>query len=441
MSILPFMAFLMGPSLLGAFVLGFVKDHYAQRVGVAFSIMTFVMSLTMTASVDNLSLPFVLLTTSVIPLSMMIRGPQKPLYYSLFLLLESLLLGAFTSVNLLSFYVFFEASVVPLFFLMGLWGGAGRLEAALKFFLYTAAGSLLMLMGLLILYHYQGTFDLKILQMIHFPLEIEKCLWILFFLAFSIKMPLWPLHTWLPDAHSEASTGVSMVLAGIVLKLGGYGMVRYLIPLFPTASHLYAPVVFALSSAGLIVMAVVAFRQTDMKRLVAYLSIAHMAIVTFGIFSHHPHGITGAVVQMISHGLTSSALFLLVGILYQSYGTYAITAYKGLLKTHARWSILFILVGLSAMGFPLTSGFVGEFLVVLGLFNTYPLWASVAAVSFLLNGIVMIFLWHRILFGVATEEEKPEILHWNEGIILGALILTIFVLGVKPGLIGGLGVL
>lgn len=391
--------------------------------------------------VDGLSLPFVLLTTSLVPITLL-SSWQSPLagshlYVALILILEGLLLGAFMSLNLVIFYVFFEATLVPLFLLVGLWGGVGRLQAAFKLLLYTAAGSLLMLLGILVLYHVQGSFDWTVLVEHTLPLEGQKWLWWAFFLAFAVKTPMVPLHTWLPEAHVSAPTGVSMLLAGVLLKLGGYGFLRHMVPLFPDASALYAPVVFYLSAGGLILISLVAFAQKNMKSLIAYASIAHMAVVTFGAFSHDSYGVIGAGFQMISHGLVSAALFLSVGILYRLYGSLEIKSYSGLFRKETLWSLLFFMACLGAIGLPGTSGFVGEFLVILGLAHHHMGWAAVVASGFVLSAAYMLTLVARVLFGVAKAPEKAEAKtanHYEMG-ALALLVVAILILGVRPGVV------
>jgi NADH-quinone oxidoreductase subunit M len=449
----PFITVLLLLPLLGAGVLCFVKEGKALWIGVGAAIATFFFACTMVflpqnflesyspfyhVGMDGLSLSFVLLTTFLTPLAMLMKPTHHiRLYLWLFLVLESFLLAAFTALNLVMFYVFFEAVLVPMFFLMGFFGGKNRIHATFKFFMYTAAGSVFMLVGILVLYHYQGSFDLTLLKGRTLPLSVEKYLWFSFFLAFAVKTPLWPVHTWLPDAHVEAPTGASMILAGVLLKLGGYGFLRYMIPLFPTASALYAPVVFGLSACGLILMSLVAFAQSDMKRLVAYLSISHMAVAIFGVFSFEPHAMMGGVFQMVSHGLTSAALFLAVGVLHRAYGTYTIGDYSGLFKALPRWSLLFFLICLSAIGFPLTSGFLGEFLVILGLGMHLEFWTIIVALGFVLSAAVVLWLLARILFGceklpVLKGEGVPNTL---ETVVLILLILAIFVLGIQPNLL------
>jgi NADH-quinone oxidoreductase subunit M len=456
----PFITLLLLLPLLGAVSLCFVKEERALWVGVGAAIAALFLAVGMAAipenftesrglfyhvGMDGLSLSFVLLTTFLTPLAMLMKPTHHVrLYLGLFLVLESFLLAAFTALNLVMFYVSFEAVLVPMFFLIGFWGGKNRLPATFKFFLYTAAGSVFMFVGILVLYHYHGSFDLAFLKGRTLPLPVEKWLWVSFFLAFAVKTPLWPLHTWLPDAHVEAPTGASMMLAGVLLKLGGYGFLRYMMPLFPTTSALYAPVVFGLSACGLILMSLIAFAQSDMKRMVAYLSVSHMAVVTFGVFSFESYAVMGGIFQMISHGLTSAALFLAVGILHRAYGTYSIGSYGGLFKALPRWSFLFFLICLSAIGIPLTSGFVGEFLVILGLGDHHGWWAAVVALSFILSAAVVLWLIARILFGyeklpVLKGEGVPNPM---ETLALILLILAIFVLGIQPNLliqlVGGL---
>ena len=389
--------------------------------------------------VDGLSLPFVLLTTFLTPLCCLVGWrdplPHARLYMGCFLLLETFLLGAFLSLNLFVFYIFFEGTLIPLFFLIGIWGGTDRFGATLQFFFYMAAGSLVLMAGLIVLFEVNGAFDLPLLLQKSRSLPVEKLLWVLLFGSFAIKLPLWPFHTWLPRAHGEAPTAVSMILAGVVLKLAGYGFLRYLLPLFPQASALYAPIVFSLSGIGIIILSLVAWAQKDMKRLLAYSSVAHMAIVNFGIFTGTGLGMKGAVFQMISHGLTSAALFLLVGYLYRQYETYHVHRYAGLFQAMPLWSCMFWGAGFAALGVPFTSGFVGEFLVIWDLLGSHPFWAIMAISGLLLGVVYMGTLWARILFGRSKNGEfdgGDNNLGVEYGGVCWVLLSVILFLGLYP---------
>lgn len=464
----PFIFMIILLPLIGALFLSFISERMdqsnAKTVALWCSLGTFLLSLLMllffdgsqgmqfkedkslfflhgvvySVGVDGLSFPFVLLTTFLVPICILMNWKnsltETRLYMALLLFLESFLLLAFTARNLLMFYVFFEAILVPMFFLIGIWGGPGRIHATFKFFLYTAAGSILMLVGILALYALCGSFDMDVLVGKTLSLGAEKWLWWSFFLAFAVKTPMWPVHTWLPSAHVEAPTGASMLLAGVLLKLGGYGFLRFMLPLFPTASVIYGPVVFGLSAAALVLASLVAFGQKDMKRLIAYASIAHMAVVTFGVFSGTEHGLMGALFQMISHGLTSASLFLCVGILYRLYGTYDIQAYGGLFKAMPLWSFLFFVTCLSAIGFPGTSGFVGEVLVILGLMNNHAPWAGVVALGFVLSAAYVLWLCARVLFGKVKVPTGRDVDQANrfERAALAILVVGIVILGLRP---------
>lgn len=428
--------------ILTLFMIGFFERNQEIQFLEIYSIVPS-LNIVYKVGVDGISFPFLVLTAFLTPLCLLVTWQQSlpygRFYMACFLVLESFLMGAFSSLNLFLFYVFFEGSLIPLFFLIGLWGGRDRIQAVFQFFLYTIVGSFLLLGGIILLFHWQGAFDLATLSKKPINDIHEKILWWFFFGAFAIKLPLWPFHTWLPKAHGEAPTAVSMMLAGVVLKLAGYAFLRYLIPLFPNASALYTPYVMGLSGVGMIILSLVAFAQKDIKRLIAYASVSHMALVTFGIFTKTIYGLGGAVFHMISHGLTSAGLFLAIGILYRHYGTYAVQEYQGLWSLKPIWSWLFLLLGLSAIGFPLTSGFVGEFLVVLALGEQHKIWAGVAALGLFLSGCYMAWLWARILFGKSKAHEREEEVFLGDmgygimTIILGAILL----LGIYPAFVMG----
>jgi NADH-quinone oxidoreductase subunit M len=469
----PLLSLILILPLIGALFLSFVgseeESHNAKKVGIWCACATFILTLFMVlffeggretqflesypivpslsimykVGVDGISFPFLVLTAFLTPVCLLVTWqqllPYGRFYMACFLLLETCLMGAFSSLNLFLFYMFFEGSLIPLFFLIGLWGGKERIQAVFQFFLYTVAGSFLLLSGLFLLFHWQGSLDLAALFKKTLDLAHEKILWWLFFGGLAIKMPLWPFHTWLPKAHGEAPTAVSMMLAGVVLKIAGYAFLRFLVPLFPHASDLYTPFVMTLSCVGMITLSFVAFAQKDMKRLIAYASVAHMALVTFGIFTKSIYGFGGAIFHMISHGLTSSGLFLAVGILYHQYGTYNIQEYRGLWSLKPLWSWLFLLLGLSAIGVPLTSGFVGEFLVVLALGEHHKVWAILCALGLFLSACYMAWLWARILFSKPKIQERNEETFSSEVgyVILGVILCVIFLLGLYPSFVMG----
>src|SRR6202789_1347049 len=323
--------------------------------------------------VDGVSLAFVLLTTFLMPFC--IASSWVPIetrvkeYMIAFLMLEALMIGVFVALDLVLFYFFFEAGLIPMFLIIGIWGGHRRVYAAFKFFLYTFTGSVLMLLAIMAIYATAGTTDIPTLLTTHFPVGMQKWLWLAFFASFAVKIPMWPVHTWLPDAHVEAPTAGSVILAGVLLKMGGYGFIRISLPMFPHASEMLAPLVYALSVVAIVYTSLVALMQQDMKKLIAYSSVAHMGFVTIGIFTFNMQGIEGAIVQMISHGLVSGALFLCVGVVYDRLHTREISRYGGVASRMPKYALAFMLFTLASVGLPGTSGFIGEFLVLLGAFQ------------------------------------------------------------------------
>jgi NADH-quinone oxidoreductase subunit M len=388
--------------------------------------------------VDGLSMPFVLLTTFLMPfcigaswLSINIRVKE---YMIAFLVLETLMIGVFEALDLLLFYLFFEGGLIPMFLIIGIWGGKRRVYAAFKFFLYTLLGSLLMLLAIMAMYWYAKTTDITVLLTTHFPLGMQRWLWLAFFASFAVKMPMWPVHTWLPDAHVEAPTAGSVILAGILLKMGGYGFIRFSLPMFPDASQYFAPLVFALSVVAIIYTSVVALVQTDMKKLIAYSSVAHMGFVTMGLFAMTTQGVEGAVFQMVSHGLVSSALFLCVGVIYDRMHTREIAAYGGLVQRMPRYALALMIFTMANIGLPGTTGFIGEFLTVIGTFQVNSWVALLATTGVILSAAYALYLYRRIILGVI---EKPNLMHIADlsmreiAILTPLLVLTIYY-GVHP---------
>src|SRR5476651_170253 len=322
---------------------------------------------------DGISLPFVILTTAVMPISILASWDaiQRRVheYMIAFLILETLMVGTFCALDLVLFYLFFEGGLIPMFLIIGVWGGPRRVYASFKFFLYTLLGSVLMLLAIMAMYWDAGTTDIPALMRHGFPLGLQKWAWLAFFASFAVKMPMWPVHTWLPDAHVEAPTAGSVILAAILLKMGGYGFLHFSLPMFPAASHDFAPLVFALSVVAIIYTSLVALVQEDMKKLIAYSSVAHMGFVTMGIFAATSQGVEGAVFQMVSHGLVSSALFLCVGVIYDRMHTREIAAYGGLVQRMPRYALALMIFTMANIGLPGTSGFVGEFLALIGTFK------------------------------------------------------------------------
>ena len=388
--------------------------------------------------IDGISFPFVLLTTFLTPICILaswqsIQNRVKE-YMITFLVLETLMVGVFCALDLLLFYLFFEGSLIPMFLIIGIWGHARRVYASFKFFLYTLAGSLLMLLAIMAMYGVAGTTDMAVLLQTHFPSSMQKWLWLAFFASLAVKTPMWPVHTWLPDAHVEAPTAGSVILAGILLKMGGYGFIRFSLPMFPEASAYFAPLVFALSIVAIIYTSLVALVQEDMKKLIAYSSVAHMGFVTMGLFSMTTQGVQGAVFQMVSHGLVSAALFLCVGVLYDRLHTRDIAAYGGLAARMPLYAAVFMIFTLANVGLPGTSGFIGEFLALLGTFRINSLVAFLATTGIILSVAYALYLYRRIIFGVLDKPRLAPIrdFSWREATLFAPLVaLTIF-FGVYP---------
>ncbi len=388
--------------------------------------------------VDGISMPFVLLTTLLMPICiaaswMSIQNRVKE-YMIAFLILETLMIGVFVALDLVLFYLFFEGVLIPMFLIIGVWGGKRRVYAAFKFFLYTLTGSLLMLLAIMAMYWTAGTTDITVLLKTAFAPAMQKWLWLAFFASFAVKMPMWPVHTWLPDAHVEAPTAGSVILAGILLKMGGYGFIRFSLPMFPDASHYFAPLIFALSIIAIIYTSLVALVQEDMKKLIAYSSVAHMGFVTMGLFAANTQGVQGAVYQMISHGLVSSALFLCVGVVYDRMHTREIAAYGGLVQRMPRYAVALMVFTLANIGLPGTSGFIGEFLTLIGTFQVNSWVALFATTGIILSAAYALYLYRRVIFGVI---EKPSLvgimdLSGREIACLAPLLVLTVYYGVHP---------
>jgi NADH-quinone oxidoreductase subunit M len=394
--------------------------------------------LTYKMGVDGISFPFVLLTTFLMPICILaswksIQSRVKE-YLVAFLVLETLMTGVFCALDLVLFYLFFEGGLIPMFLIIGIWGGKRRVYASFKFFLYTLAGSLLMLLAIMAMYGVAGTTDIVALLQTHFPSSMQKWLWLAFFASLAVKMPMWPVHTWLPDAHVEAPTAGSVILAAVLLKMGGYGFIRFSLPMFPEASAYFTPLVFALSIIAIIYTSLVALVQEDMKKLIAYSSVAHMGFVTMGLFSMTAQGVQGAVFQMISHGLVSGALFLCVGVIYDRIHTRDIAAYGGLVSRMPNYAVVFMIFTLANVGLPGTSGFIGEFLTLLGAFRVNSWVAFLATTGVFLSAAYALYLYRRIIFGVLDKPSLASIrdLSWREVALFAPLVaLTIFY-GVYP---------
>lgn len=388
--------------------------------------------------IDGISLPFLLLTTFLMPIC--ILASWKPIqarvkeYLVAFLVLETLMTGVFCALDLVLFYLFFEGQLIPMFLIIGIWGGRRRVYASFKFFLYTLAGSLLMLLAVMAMYGVAGTTDIVTLLQTHFPSSMQTWLWLAFLASLAVKLPMWPVHTWLPDAHVEAPTAGSVILAGVLLKMGGYGFIRFSLPMFPEASAYFAPLMFALSVVAIIYTSLVALVQEDMKKLIAYTSVAHMGFVTMGLFSVTAQGVQGAVFQMISHGLVSSALFLCVGVVYDRMHTREIAAYGGLAARMPVYAAVFMIFTLANLGLPGTSGFIGEFLTLIGTFRINSWVAFLATTGVIWSAAYALYLYRRIIFDVL---DKPSLaamrdLSWREMAVFAPLVATTIFYGFYP---------
>ena len=391
--------------------------------------------------VDGIAMPFVILTTFLMPFCIAasfysIKDRARE-YYALFLLLETLMIGVFASLDLVLFYVFFEAGLIPMFLIIGIWGGARRIYASFKFFLYTLLGSVLMLLAIMAMYWAAGTTDIVKLLAFKFPSGMQYWLWLAFFASFAVKMPMWPVHTWLPDAHVEAPTAGSVILAGILLKMGGYGFIRFSLPMFPEASLYFANFVFALSVVAIIYTSLVAMMQEDIKKLIAYSSVAHMGFVTMGLFTLNSQGVQGAVFQMVSHGLVSGALFLCVGIVYDRMHTRMISAYGGLVNRMPFYALVFLLFTMANVGLPGTSGFVGEFLTLLGSYKANTWVAFFATTGVILSAAYALWLFARVVYGKLEKHALETIpdLDKREIALLAPLALLVLYFGVQPNAI------
>ncbi len=388
--------------------------------------------------VDGISMLFVILTTFLMPICILASRDSITTrvkeYMIAFLVLETLVVGVFCALDIVLFYVFFEGSLIPMFLIIGVWGGKRRVYASYKFFLYTFLGSVLMLVAIMAMYWTAGTTSIPELLAFNFPANMQTWLWIAFFASFAVKMPMWPVHTWLPDAHVEAPTAGSVILAGILLKLGGYGFIRFSLPMFPLASADFAPFVFTLSVVAIIYTSLVALMQEDIKKLIAYSSVAHMGFVTMGIFAANEQGVQGAIFQMLSHGLISGALFLCVGVVYDRMHTRDIAAYGGLVNRMPAYAAMMLLFTMANVGLPGTSGFVGEFLTMLAVFRVNTWVAIFAATGVIWSAAYALWLYRRVILGALTRENLKAItdLDRREKILLYPLAVLVVFFGVYP---------
>ncbi len=388
--------------------------------------------------VDGISILFIILTTFITPICIIsvnatIKYKLKDFLIAI-LIMETFMLGVFCSLDLVVFYLFFEAGLIPMFLIIGIWGGKRRVYSAFKFFLYTLLGSVLMLIAIISIYWIAGTTDVERLFEIGIDAKYQNLLWLAFFSSFAVKTPMWPVHTWLPDAHVEAPTAGSVLLAAILLKMAGYGFIRFSLGLFPIASEYFVPLIYTLSLIAIVYTSLVALMQEDMKKLIAYSSVAHMGFVTLGIFTMTEQGIEGSIFQMISHGLVSAALFLCVGVVYERHHTRLISKYGGLVSIMPRYAIVFMVFTLAAIGLPGTSGFVGEFLVLMGTFKKNFLVATIASLGVILGAAYMLWLYKRIIFGEIVNENLKSMLDLKrfEILILFSLVIPIIFFGFYP---------
>jgi len=388
--------------------------------------------------VDGISVLFILLSTLLTPICVLasweaIRTRVKE-YMIAFLVLETMMVGMFAALDFVVFYMFFEGVLIPMFLIIGVWGGPRRVYAAFKFFLYTLAGSVLLLLALLAMYIDAGTTDIPTMLSHGFPAGMQIWLWLALFASFAVKVPMWPVHTWLPDAHVEAPTAGSVILAGVLLKMGAYGFLRFSLPMLPEASAFFTPFVFTLSIIAVIYTSLVALAQEDMKKLIAYSSVAHMGFVTLGIFTVTQQGLEGALYQMLSHGIVSAALFLVVGVVYDRLHTREISRYGGLVERMPNYALTFMIFMLASVGLPGTSGFVGEFLVLVGAFQTNTWVALLAASAMVLGAAYMLYLYRRVIFGALTKDDLRSLLDMNrrEIAVFAPLIVLVLWMGVYP---------
>ena len=455
--------------LVGALILFFgIKDkpQLARTVALATTLVTFLLSLrllngfdtgsaafqfleevpwlpeygiTYRMGVDGISLPFVLLTTLLTPLCILAswQSIQKQVtgYMVAFLALESFVIGVFCALDFILFYILWEAMLIPMFLLIGIWGGDRRVYAAYKFFLYTLAGSLLMLIAILVMGHEGGTFSVPALMGIPFSFNLQVWLFLGLFASFAVKVPMWPVHTWLPDAHVQAPTAGSVILAGVLLKMGAYGFLRFSLPILPDASRFFVPLIFGLSLVAIVYTALVALMQTDLKKLIAYSSVSHMGFVTIGLFTFNQQGLEGGILQMVNHGIIAGALFLLVGVIYDRMHTREIARFGGLAHKMPKYAVIFMIFTMASVGLPGTNGFIGEFLILMGAYLVSKAVAAVAATGLVLGAAYMLWMFKRVLFGVVKSKEVEALTDMNsrEMALFVPLVVLVFWIGFYPG--------
>ena len=388
--------------------------------------------------IDGISILFIVLTALIIPICIIscinsVKTRVKEFLIAI-LILETFMIGVFCSLDLVVFYIFFEAGLIPMFLIIGVWGGPKRVYSAFKFFLFTLLGSVLMLVAIIVIYWLTGTTDVVEINNFKIPEKYQYLLWLAFFSSFAVKMPMWPVHTWLPDAHVEAPTAGSVILAAILLKMAGYGFLRFSIPMFPVASEYFIPLIYTLSIIAIIYTSLVALMQEDMKKLIAYSSVAHMGFVTLGIFTFTQQGIVGGIFQMLSHGIISASLFLCVGVVYDRMHSRLIRSYGGLVNYLPKYSLIFIIFTLGGLGLPGTSGFLGEFLVLVGVFQKSYIAAMLASLGVIFGAAYMLWLAKRVIFGETTNETIKTIkdLNFSEGSTLTILAIIMIFFGFYP---------
>ncbi len=387
--------------------------------------------------IDGIALMLIMLSVFLMPICILAsQSIEKRVgeYLAAFLLMETLMIGVFAAQDLFLFYIFFEAGLIPMYLIIGVWGGAERIYASYKFFLYTLLGSIVMLIAMIWMAQEAATTDIPTLMEFDFPFEAQKLLWLAFFASFAVKMPMWPVHTWLPDAHVQAPTAGSVILAGVLLKMGGYGFIRFSLPMFPEASAHYAWLVFGLSMAAVVITSLIALVQHDMKKLIAYSSVAHMAIVTLGLFSFNVQGLEGSMIVMLSHGLVSGALFLCVGVIYDRLHTREIDRYGGLAINMPKYALFFMLFTMASIGLPGTSGFVGELLSLMGIYQVSSWVAFVATTGIILGAAYMLYLYRRVVFGEQKNADAAAMpdLTLREWAMLAPIAAAVMWMGIYP---------
>jgi len=459
---LPILSLMLLVPLLGAIACLFVGDKAARSIALAATLIDFALGVILWANfdiggaqwqfteraplfasfnwalgIDGIALMLIMLSVFLMPICILASASiEKRVgeYMAAFLFMEVLMIGVFAAQDLFLFYIFFEAGLIPMYLIIGVWGGQNRIYAAYKFFLYTLLGSVLMLIAMLWMANEAGTTDIPTLMNYGFPAQAQTWLWLAFFASFAVKMPMWPVHTWLPDAHVQAPTAGSVILAGVLLKLGGYGFIRFSLPMFPEASAQLMWVVFVMSMAAVVITSLIALVQNDMKKLIAYSSVAHMAIVTVGLFAFNVQGLEGAMIVMLSHGLVSGALFLCVGIIYDRLHTREIDRYGGLAINMPKYALFFMLFTMASIGLPGTSGFVGEFLSLAGIYQVSTWVALICTTGIILGAAYMLYLYWRVVFGVQRNADAAAMpdLSWREWAMLGPIAAAVLWMGVYP---------